>query len=78
MNDYGMEYADMENWFDDDQYEDAYAYEDEDEDEDEMYDEDDDLDGDAASALASAGYGTDEDYGDYGDNFAEDDWYNVM
>ena len=25
-----------------------------------------DMDGDAASALASAGYGTDEDYGDYG------------
>ena len=25
-----------------------------------------DMDGDAASALASAGHGTDEDYGDYG------------
>jgi hypothetical protein len=28
----------------------------------------DDMDGDNASALASAGYGTDEDYGYYGDN----------
>ena len=27
---------------------------------------DDSMDGDAASALASAGWGTDEDYGDYG------------
>jgi hypothetical protein len=25
-----------------------------------------DMDGDATSALASAGFGTDEDYGDYG------------
>lgn len=40
----------------------------EDEDEDEEYEEDDcPLDGDATSALASAGYGTDEDYGFYGD-----------
>lgn len=30
------------------------------------YDEGDDMDGDAQSALASAGWGTDEDYGDYG------------
>ena len=29
--------------------------------------EDDSMDGDHASALASAGLGTDEDYGDYGD-----------
>lgn len=29
---------------------------------------DDDMDGDAASALASAGWGTDEDYGRYGDD----------
>lgn len=28
--------------------------------------EDDDMDGDAESALASCGWGTDEDYGDYG------------
>jgi hypothetical protein len=28
---------------------------------------DDDMDGDAESALASAGYGTDEDYGQYDD-----------
>jgi hypothetical protein len=31
---------------------------------------DDEMDGDAQSALASAGWGTDEDYEDYGD----DDW----
>jgi hypothetical protein len=35
----------------------------------------DDMDGDAESALASAGYGTDEDYGDYGQYDAEfDQW----
>ena len=31
------------------------------------YDYDDSMDGDEASALASAGFGTDEDYGYYGD-----------
>lgn len=30
---------------------------------------DDSMDGDAASALASAGLGTDEDYGYFGDDF---------
>lgn len=30
---------------------------------------DDSMDGDNASALASAGYGTDEDYGYYGDEY---------
>lgn len=36
-------------------------------DDEEYYDEeyDDPMDGDAASALASAGFGTDEDYGDH-------------
>ena len=29
---------------------------------------DDSMDGDAQSALASAGWGTDEDYGHFGDN----------
>jgi hypothetical protein len=33
---------------------------------------DDSMDGDAESALASAGWGTDEDYGYYGDNGIED------
>ena len=35
-------------------------------------DYDDSMDGDHASGLASAGWGTDEDYGDYGD---DDDFY---
>ena len=39
---------------------------------DETFDPDPgDLDGDMESGLASAGWGTDEDYGDYGD-FGED------
>ena len=33
---------------------------------------DDSMDGDAESALASAGWGTDEDYGCYGDDGIED------
>lgn len=33
---------------------------------------DDSMDGDAESALASAGWGTDEDYGYYGDDRVED------
>jgi len=33
------------------------------------WDYDDSMDGDAESALASAGFGTDEDYGYYGDDF---------
>jgi len=32
-------------------------------------DYDDSMDGDAASALASCGWGTDEDYGDYGSEY---------
>jgi len=36
--------------------------------EDEDSDFDDSMDGDFDSAMASAGYGTDEDYGYYGDN----------
>lgn len=35
--------------------------------EEDNYDYDDSMDGDEASALASAGFGTDEDYGYYGD-----------
>jgi hypothetical protein len=40
----------------------------------ELYDDsfDDSMDGDAESALASAGWGTDEDYGYYGDDGVED------
>lgn len=37
---------------------------------DDSYDDyDDSMDGDAESALASAGFGTDEDYGYYGDDY---------
>lgn len=32
----------------------------------------DDMDGDHASGLASAGWGTDEDYGDWGGNFFDE------
>ena len=38
--------------------------------EDDLFD--DSMDGDAESALASAGWGTDEDYGYYGDDGVED------
>ena len=34
-----------------------------------MEDYDDSMDGDFDSAMASAGYGTDEDYGCYGDDY---------
>ena len=37
------------------------------EDSDQEFEYDDSMDGDAGSALASAGFGTDEDYGYYGD-----------
>lgn len=37
------------------------------EDSDREFEYDDSMDGDAGSALASAGFGTDEDYGYYGD-----------
>ena len=35
----------------------------------ELEDYDDSMDGDFDSAMASAGYGTDEDYGYYGDDY---------
>ena len=35
---------------------------------DEYDDEDESMDGDFDSGMASAGFGTDEDYGDYGEN----------
>ena len=35
---------------------------------DDQADYDDSMDGDFDSGMASAGFGTDEDYGDYGDN----------
>jgi hypothetical protein len=35
----------------------------------EEYEYDDSMDGDFDSAMASAGYGTDEDYGYYGEEF---------
>lgn len=41
----------------------------EDYDDDDYYDYDDSMDGDHESALASCGWGTDEDYGYYGDDY---------
>lgn len=52
-------------------YEDRYTLE-EDFDYEESWDDDwfdDSMDGDHASALASAGWGTDEDYGYFGDDY---------
>jgi hypothetical protein len=41
-------------------------------DDDDWDDEDDSMDGDHESALSSAGFGTDENYGDYGDSGIDD------
>ena len=38
---------------------------------DECHEYDDSMDGDEASALASAGWGTDEDYGHFGDDYQD-------
>ena len=38
-------------------------------DDDSYYEYNDDMDGDFDSAMASAGFGTDEDYGYYGDDY---------
>ena len=66
-----MNYADDVDASNYDDYNDFYGesmdYEDyNDEADDDSYD--DSMDGDAESALASAGWGTDEDYGYYGDD----------
>ena len=37
-------------------------------------DYDDSMDGDFDSAMSSAGYGTDEDYGDYGCDYGDEGW----
>ena len=66
-----------------DDYNDFYDYEDEmelddNEDEYEDWDDtyDDSMDGDMQSGLSSAGWGTDEDYGYYGDDTPmSDDYY---
>ena len=75
------EYDDFEDFYGecmDDHYSD-YADDDEgNSGEVDWYDEgDDSMDGDAESALASAGWGTDEDYGHFGDceDCAEDHYY---
>lgn len=60
------EYDDLEDFYGetiDDHYSDYEV-------EDDSFD--DSMDGDAESALASAGWGTDEDYGYYGDDGVED------
>ena len=73
---------DDENYYEDDEM--AYNYDDHDDfyEDDETADEawadnyDDSMDGDHESGLASAGYGTDEDYGHYGDDIdAFHDYY---
>ena len=73
---------DDENYYEDDEM--AYNYDDHDDfyENDETADEawadnyDDSMDGDHESGLASAGYGTDEDYGHYGDDIdAFHDYY---
>jgi hypothetical protein len=59
-------------------YNDYYIEENEVEDNDEEWsdDHDDSMDGDHESGLASAGWGTDEDYGHYGDDIdAFDNYY---
>jgi len=60
------EYDDVEDFYGECMDTDLSDYEVED---DSFYDS---MDGDAESALASAGWGTDEDYGYYGDDGVED------
>jgi hypothetical protein len=68
------EYDDLEDFYDidaDDRTNDYWAGNDDlENDSDDSFD--DSMDGDAESALASAGWGTDEDYGCYGDDGIED------
>jgi len=55
--------------------EDGYSWDDDmaaERDEELGVDVDEDMDGDFDSAMASAGFGTNEDYGDYGDDGGED------
>jgi hypothetical protein len=56
------EYDDYEDFYSESMDNDSYDYE---VDDDSF---DDSMDGDAESALASAGWGTDEDYGHYGED----------
>lgn len=58
----GYEYDDYEDFYGENMENDFYDYE---VDNDSF---DDSMDGDAESALASAGWGTDEDYGYYGED----------
>jgi hypothetical protein len=68
------EYDDLEDFYGidaDDRTNDYWAGDDDlENDSDDSFD--DSMDGDAESALASAGWGTDEDYGYYGDDGIED------
>ena len=69
------DYNDFHNGVDpDDRTNDYWAGDDDLENEDDSYD--DDMDGDMESGFASAGWGTDEDYGCYGDDTPmSDDYY---
>jgi len=64
----GMNYADDVDASNYDDYNDFYEGEEDTTDETWTEDYDDSMDGDHESGLASAGWGTDEDYGFYGDN----------
>lgn len=68
-------YDDYDDFHEDDM--ELYDYEDEFDDFEDDYDSyDDSMDGDMESGLASAGWGTDEDYGYYGDDTTmSDDYY---
>jgi hypothetical protein len=59
---------DSSNYHPDADHEIASQFEENDEDEEWSDDYDDSMDGDHESGLASAGWGTDEDYGHYGDD----------
>jgi hypothetical protein len=59
---------DSSNYHPDADHEIASQFEENDEDEEWSDDYDDSMDGDHESGLASAGWGTDEDYGYYGDD----------
>ena len=62
MEDEGWDYIDEDEAYEDDENEDVDSY-------------DDSMDGDIESGLASAGWGTDEDYGYYGeDNYYGEDF----
>jgi len=61
-----MSHPDPDNSYEDDMYDIDANYDDH----DDFYDDyDDSMDGDHDSAMESAGWGTDEDYGYYGEDY---------